>query len=955
VGVTYTLADGSGAVGGASCGAGIDYVNPGPQTLSFGDTVTSQPINVTLCTDAVTDPAETFTIMLSAPTGGASLGSPTLATATITDVPPPLAGGSYNLPGDFASLTNAGGIFERLNLSGATGNITINIVADLTGELGTNGLNSLAGGFTVLIKPTGAPRSIIGSTASNALIRINGASGVTIDGSTAGGTDRSLSITNASVTTPQVVRFGSIGTTPINNDTLKNCIIRNGVNTSSAIVASDTTGTATAGYSTNLAITNNDIGKAFVGIYVFQATAAGNGAGLVIAQNKMDNTGANAIRNVGIYVQGADGVTATGININQNAVGNFEAASDENDTGIWLAPNTKNASVSGNTVTNIAYTGANSFAPVGIYLGTGIAAMNVNVTLNTVAGITTSGSTGVYGILLAGGGGVTVQRNNVTNVNNTNSSTYGAFGIVMGGDNDVVQNNFVSNITHTMTGGAAFDTSFGVFGILLASGNNAKVYHNSVNLTGTMAGTATTNLLTAAFGITVNTQTGIDVRNNIFADTMNGGTTSIAHVAVFLPAGGTSAMNLTMNNNAYYYGTDATRQGTGQAGTTAGTNFYTTLAALKAYTSTLHAAATNDNASIAATTAVPYLSTTDLHIPASATAVIGTGAAIGAVTNDFDNDPRPASNPDIGADEIVQASGGVVPSGTFYNASFGSGGPDTLAGNVTITNSLTLTGMVDTGANTLTIDCGAVVISAGGGNYIIGNVKKNFCGAGTFTFPVGTFPNGSARPGSPEGTVAEYTPMTATINSGTFPSSLTVKVNDTWMPGTSTLNSLSRHWDVTETGDLNADMTFNYLNEDVYGNENGYLVVKFESGTASSPPGSSVNPAANTFTAVNISQFSKWGAGLIPTAAGAAIGGRVLDANGHGIANAQVVISGGDLAQPMMIQTGPFGYYNFTGLAVSRLYVVSVRSGRHTFAEPTRAIDLSSDVTNADFVADPAP
>ncbi|MBK9404331.1 MAG: hypothetical protein IPN57_07335 [Ignavibacteria bacterium] len=54
-------------------------------------------------------------------------------------------------------------------------------------------------------------------------------------------------------------------------------------------------------------------------------------------------------------------------------------------------------------------------------------------------------------------------------------------------------------------------------------------------------------------------------------------------------------MNLTINNNAYYCGTDATTQGIGQAGTTASAPTYLTLAALKVYTGTLNVAGTNDN------------------------------------------------------------------------------------------------------------------------------------------------------------------------------------------------------------------------------------------------------------------------------------------------------------------------------------------------------------------------
>src|SRR5204863_3200722 len=110
---------------------------------------------------------------------------------------------------------------------------------------------------------------------------------------------------------------------------------------------------------------------------------------------------------------------------------------------------------------------------------------------------------------------------------------------------------------------------------------------------------AATSLLSAAFGLVSTTSLNCDVRDNIFANNITGGTTSIAHVSAYLPSGGTSTMNLTWNNNAYYFGTDAARQGTGQAGTTAGTNFFTTLAAQAAYTSTLSPAGTNDNASSA--------------------------------------------------------------------------------------------------------------------------------------------------------------------------------------------------------------------------------------------------------------------------------------------------------------------------------------------------------------------
>ena len=52
-------------------------------------------------------------------------------------------------------------------------------------------------------------------------------------------------------------------------------------------------------------------------------------------------------------------------------------------------------------------------------------------------------------------------------------------------------------------------------------------------------------------------QTGMDVRNNLFSNQQTGGnptTTNVRHAVIFLPSGATSTMNLTLNNNAYLQG-----------------------------------------------------------------------------------------------------------------------------------------------------------------------------------------------------------------------------------------------------------------------------------------------------------------------------------------------------------------------------------------------------------------
>jgi len=89
------------------------------------------------------------------------------------------------------------------------------------------------------------------------------------------------------------------------------------------------------------------------------------------------------------------------------------------------------------------------------------------------------------------------------------------------------------------------------------------------------------------------------------------------------------------------------------------------------------------------------------------------------------------------------------------------------------------------------------------------------------------------------------------------------------------------------------------------------------------------------------------------TAANASISGRVLTANGQGIRNAQVVVTGNSLAQPIVTTTGSFGYFTFEGLRTGETYVVTVNSQRYTFSAPSRVISLIDNVANADFIADP--
>lgn len=91
---------------------------------------------------------------------------------------------------------------------------------------------------------------------------------------------------------------------------------------------------------------------------------------------------------------------------------------------------------------------------------------------------------------------------------------------------------------------------------------------------------------------------------------------------------------------------------------------------------------------------------------------------------------------------------------------------------------------------------------------------------------------------------------------------------------------------------------------------------------------------------------------LTALAAPATLTGRVLTANGAGIRNAIVSISGGDLPAPRYSRTSSFGYYGFEDLASGETYVVTVNSKRYTFTVPTRVVQVNDNIDGVDFVAE---
>jgi len=92
---------------------------------------------------------------------------------------------------------------------------------------------------------------------------------------------------------------------------------------------------------------------------------------------------------------------------------------------------------------------------------------------------------------------------------------------------------------------------------------------------------------------------------------------------------------------------------------------------------------------------------------------------------------------------------------------------------------------------------------------------------------------------------------------------------------------------------------------------------------------------------------------LAPLASFASISGRVSAANGTGIRNAVITVTGGNLSAPAHVRTGTFGYFSIEGLEVGGTYILAINSKRFTFAVPSRVVSVPDSVSDIDFVAMP--
>lgn len=529
--------------------------------------------------------------------------------------------------------------FDAINAGTHQGDIVIGISANTT-ETAPAVLNSSGAGSaiytSVLIQPTVDGATISGATvAGRGLIELNGADNVTINGDNpnSSGTNRNLTISNTAANTvayASAIRI-AVATTVItsaNNNSIRNCIINGNATGLNVSTSTSTTSPVNASYGI-YAGGNASTTSATNAPSTITSLTTTVGTGATITNLLIDNNQINACGR-GIMVQGSQATVATGLVISNNIIGSSipNSLTTVYSYGISVQ-GTSNGIISRNNIQSVES-----------YLLTSLRGISVG-DISSVAG-----------------DNVLIEKNVVSNIVNRNTGGYAVYGISnAGGTGNIIQNNFIYGL-NTFQNNTATGTTFGVRAIRVSSGTNHKVLHNSVHLSGAMLGSASD--VSTCLAITSNLTTGLDVRNNIFSNTMSGTATS-TFTCVQMSSAATSSLNLTLNNNAYYTGVNANNY---NFSLTNGTNYVASnfnagstapVTNSRAFTSTLSTAGTNDNASFASSNAAPFISASNLHIDllnAGLAPLYQTGASGTGVTNDFDNDIR-ANTPCVGGDEFT--------------------------------------------------------------------------------------------------------------------------------------------------------------------------------------------------------------------------------------------------------------------------------------------------------------
>jgi hypothetical protein len=509
-------------------------------------------------------------------------------------------------------------VFAAINAGTHQGDIVISVNGNTSEPnapvyLGASGV-STALYTSILIKPT-VIATISGTpNAGSAVVNFNGSDNVTIDGSTTvGGTTRDLTIQN-----------NNIGTI-LNTATVR-------------IIGQTVAGTGLG--ATNFTIKNN---------IIIGSTSGNNGY-----------SGSTNTTSFGIYagsnVLTSMSATGTGANYDNMTIQNNEVKRAYIGINVYggVAPNQNdNLIIRGNTIGSSIQSDFIGFKGINAYQNlTGL------IEANTIFNIKATTSVSIAGIEVGGtaSNAVTLSRNRLESLYSESTGGWGCYGInLVGGTNHIVTNNVITDIRTTNY--SATSTTFNAFGIRMTSGTGHKIYYNSVNIFGDYTSTTWTAAASAALCVTSTIVTGLDIRNNIFNNTMTSNASSKEFHAVWFPASYNFA-NAIIDYNYYGIPSDGIHY-IGKIGITLGSGLYPSLTSWQTITQVGNPA-NNIESEPVSNTVAPFISNYNLSIPVGTVTTIESAGieipSIGLPNIDhvLTNRPlAPGFAPDMGAYEFA--------------------------------------------------------------------------------------------------------------------------------------------------------------------------------------------------------------------------------------------------------------------------------------------------------------
>ena len=290
-----------------------------------------------------------------------------------------------NSGANFSSLTGPGGLFERINSCGLNGNLTANIISNLS-ESGTNALNQWSGAHTLTIAPGSSGVKTISGNVTDEVIRLNGADNVTINGQH-NGSGQFLKFTNTNINFAVISLENSSA-----NNTVKYCLIEGGYN--------------------GINLINNTVSGTTIdncSIYDFQQIGIYLNGTSTITNNTIYSTSSKLANVVGIYI-----LNSASADINHNSIYDLYPASGSAGFGIYyFGANgiAMNVSISNNFV-NLGRNVTNGNQLGGIHY-VGYSANSLRVYFNTIhiQGTASSGTT--YAIAKTRAASTFDVRNNI--------------------------------------------------------------------------------------------------------------------------------------------------------------------------------------------------------------------------------------------------------------------------------------------------------------------------------------------------------------------------------------------------------------------------------------------------------------------------------------------------------------------------------------------------------------